>query len=263
MRENKVYIGFTNTTKMYGSYTVVEKHPNQRYTVQFDNGYLLNTCYKHVLDGVIKNPTYPSIRGVACVGVGHYTAKDGSRNSPAYEVWGGIIKRCYSSKSKSFPIYGGVGAFVCEEWLNFQNFAKWFYSHDLSKEVPMWSVDKDLAFISNKEYCPDKCNMVPFSVNSLFTGAKVVTGATFSAKSNKWIAQIQRGRIGGTGKKRQCNLGTYHTEQEAIEAYTIAKIEHCAKVAEANKDYIPQVIFNNLTCEDYVRAVLLEKRNLL
>ncbi len=261
--EGKVYIGFTKKTKDYGMYTVIEKLPVQRYIVEFDNGYIKHAHYKEVLLGRIKNPTYPKIYGVACIGEGIYTAKnpDNTRwNSPAYEVWVGILKRCYSVESRSYPIYGGAGAFVCEGWLNFQNFAEWYYKQPMNPEVGMWAVDKDLQYVGSKEYCPEKCNLVPFAVNSLFTGARVATGATYKPKRDKWVAQIQRGRIGGTGKKRQCYLGAFATEQEAIDAYTAAKVEHCAEVAMKNKGYIPEVVYDNLTSEVYVRAVLLEKR---
>ena len=254
-------------TDSFGTFEVVAIKPKGRYTVRFCNGYTRDVAHKEVTTGRVKNPTYLSIYGVACLGIGEHTATklvSGRKvNTSAYEVWNGIIKRCYNPMAVSYSRYGGIGVTVSVSWRNFQTFADWFYSHTFSEEIPLWEVDKDLTNTAVKEYSCEFCNLVPNTVNALFSGTRVLKGVTFNKQKGKWVAQLQRGELTTKGSPKQSYLGQYTSEQEAIEAYTIAKIEHCAKVAEANKDYIPQVIFNNLTCEDYVRAVLLEKRNLL
>lgn len=38
--------------------------------------------------------------------------------SPEYRAWGGMKERCYNKKSRDYKYYGGVGIFVCDEWIN-------------------------------------------------------------------------------------------------------------------------------------------------
>ena len=42
--------------------------------------------------------------------------------SSEYSVWEGMKRRCYNSKSRSYPNYGGRGITVCDRWHNFENF---------------------------------------------------------------------------------------------------------------------------------------------
>lgn len=46
----------------------------------------------------------------------------GKTDSEEYRIWLGIMSRCYNPKRKTYPLYGGVGIVVVEQWHNFQNF---------------------------------------------------------------------------------------------------------------------------------------------
>jgi hypothetical protein len=43
---------------------------------------------------------------------------------PLYQVWRGMMKRCYNENATGYHNYGGRGIKVCPRWHNFWNFAK-------------------------------------------------------------------------------------------------------------------------------------------
>ena len=65
--------------------------------------------------------------------------KHGLGNSSEYSSWVQMKERCYNKNSKKFPLYGGRGIIVCEEWRNsFDNFIK-----DMGKKPePSFSLDR-------------------------------------------------------------------------------------------------------------------------
>lgn len=47
----------------------------------------------------------------------------GMTKTNTYRSWTGMKQRCYNPNNKKYPIYGGAGITVCEEWKNsFTNF---------------------------------------------------------------------------------------------------------------------------------------------
>ena len=46
----------------------------------------------------------------------------GMHNTPEYETWCAMIKRCNNEKCDSYKNYGGRGITVCNEWLDFEKF---------------------------------------------------------------------------------------------------------------------------------------------
>ena len=71
-----------------------------------------------------------------------------------------ILERGYSKLWKEkHPTYENV--YVCEEWHNFQNFAKWYYNNYYSINEERMEIDKDILYKNNKVYSPDTCIIVP------------------------------------------------------------------------------------------------------
>ena len=78
---------------------------------------------------------------------------------PAYRLWGNVLQRCYSEKSHHRnPTYAGVK--VCDEWLSFMAFRKWW----VENHVDGWQLDKDLLS-DNRIYSPEACIFVPSWIN--------------------------------------------------------------------------------------------------
>lgn len=56
-------------------------------------------------------------RSCGCIPSGLRSAKThGESHSRLYRVWSQMIQRCTNPNQKKYPIYGGRGITVCEEW---------------------------------------------------------------------------------------------------------------------------------------------------
>lgn len=104
------------------------------------------------------------------VGVNDYEGrvKINGKMIKSYNTWKNMLERCYDDKLlKKYPTY--TDCTVCEEWLYFSNFKKWFDEHyrwDLDEKGLRPCLDKDLLVKGNKIYSPDTCIFLPNSVNS-------------------------------------------------------------------------------------------------
>ncbi|HET8689672.1 MAG TPA: hypothetical protein VFM18_23950, partial [Methanosarcina sp.] len=87
----------------------------------------------------------------------------------AYNVWHGILSRCYSPKNTNYKNYGGHGVTVCDEWLVFQNFARWYLEQ---YSEPNWHIDKDILVKGNKIYSPETCCIIPGELNTIISNKK-------------------------------------------------------------------------------------------
>lgn len=236
-------IGQRIATKKYGEFTIIEIRSYNDIDVQFDDGTVVTRQAKEVKRGVVANYNKPEVCGVGFRGYGKYSAKENGKNTPAYEVWRGILRRCYGVVDKNHAIQY-FGTTVSEEWLNFQNFAEWFYSQ------PNWDkgyhCDKDFMSDGIKIYSKETCFLCPPELNSLFTGAgKACRGANpkgvhFCSLKKKFIAQYHNG---GT---QQEYLGAFNSAKDAFVAYKVAKERRIKEVAEKYKNEIPEVVYNKL-----------------
>lgn len=185
----------------------------------------------------------PSVMGVGFVGDGVHkpciTIDGKKKNTAAYEVWRGIMRRCYDKKwqKSKRPTYEGCS--VSEVWHNFQNFANWYYEH---KHFGLgYHLDKDLTKIGNKEYGPDTCDLIPVEVNSFYTGSKSFStrGVHFCNNKKKFIVQCH---VNG----RQNYYGAYDSEEKAREAYRIAKTKQFENLVSRYGEVLSEAVKNNL-----------------
>ena len=112
--------------------------------------YRKKTNYQNFKSGQIKNPYDKSVHGVGCIGDGEFLTKEPNGYHPTreYTCWIHMIERCYLEKNKDLhrSYYGKC--IVCDEWLNFQNFAKWHREHyyDVNERLHL---DKDILIAGN------------------------------------------------------------------------------------------------------------------
>lgn len=196
-----------------------------------------HTTYSNFKKGEVKNPYDRSVFNIGYVGVGKYMTRNTILKKPetSYETWTSMLERCYKNK-KSFPAYYGICT-VCDEWLNFQNFAEWFENNKYKVDERL-HIDKDILFPGNKIYSPDMCLLVPQRINMLFLHKPNNSGlpnGINKTKTNKYNASY-------CGK----SLGTFSTLEEAYSIYAQNKENAIKKTADEYKDIIPQKVFDAL-----------------
>ncbi len=122
--------------------------------------------YTQISKGNIRNLYYPNTYGVGYLGIGKFKTRDLGKVTLHYRKWSGMLERCYSDKyHQKKPTYKDCT--VCEEWHNFQNFAKWIQDKiDSGEYQEGYHLDKDIKINGNKIYSPDTCMFVSPSINS-------------------------------------------------------------------------------------------------
>lgn len=225
----KFYEGMIYTS-FYGTpIKIIEYIDNRNVVVEFldDTHYITTTFMSCVKDGNVKNPYKRTVYG-GYFGEGPYNTRD---HSKAYKTWDSMLKRANAYLDK--PSYYNCS--VCEEWLNFQNFAQWYcsyisllnsdYYHDyqLDKDILQWNFPK-------KIYSPESCCLVPQRVNSALVGLNMKKtnnlplGVSYNGYGS-YIASIDY-------NEQRIHLGTFSTPEEAFKVYRKAKISAIRDVAD-------------------------------
>jgi hypothetical protein len=66
-----------------------------------------------------------------------------------------MIQRCYNTKRKAYPDYGGRGIIVCDSWRNdFISFKEWAEQHGYSDELSIERINAD------GNYDPGNCEWI-------------------------------------------------------------------------------------------------------
>ena len=77
-----------------------------------------------------------------------------------YDVWKLIIRRCNNPNTGCYPVYGGRGIKICEEWMSFENFYEWAHANGYVEGLQIDRID------SNGNYEPSNCRFVTSMVNN-------------------------------------------------------------------------------------------------
>ena len=137
---------------------------------------------------------------------------------------------------------------MCEEWCNFQNFAKWYENNYYEVESEVMNLDKDILVKHNKIYSPDTCIFVPHRINTLFIkrqndrGESVIGTNLYKGKYRVHCHMINP----KTGKSKEEYLGYYDSQEKAFEIYKYYKERNIKEVADYYKSLIPQKLYDAL-----------------
>ena len=242
MLEDKVLVGQVRNTNEGGSFTVIEFHSATNVIIRHndEHGHVAKVSSCQVRNGVIRNPFYPTLYGVAYMGVGKHKAKIKGKNVQHYSVWTGAVCRCYCPvRLAKTPSYNGCT--LSKEFLCYQNFAEWYTSHE--SYGLGYDLDKDLLVKGNKIYSAETCTMLPKELN-------LAIKVKFSKNSDLPIG-VLRNKVGGyiaALKKglKGYHLGTFKTPEEASAAYVKAKEAYVKELALEYKDQIEPRAFEAL-----------------
>ncbi|MGL6175196.1 MAG: hypothetical protein ACRC1P_11375 [Cellulosilyticaceae bacterium] len=206
--------------------------------VKFKSGYVCkNKTYSCFINGRIKDKMFPSVHGVGFLGDGEFAMCENKKETMEGKVWANIMHRCYDKGyAKRRPTY--IECTVCDEWHNFQNFAKWYNDNKWTNTdlIP----DKDiLCHGRNKVYSPDTVLLVDKRINMIFIKSdarrgRYPIGVTFNKK--KFISQCCT-FDGETICKRY--LGSFDTPEEAFQVYKLFKENYIKQVADEYKAKYP------------------------
>ena len=134
------------------------------------NNCIVHTQYINFLNGVVKNYNKITHGFKGYLGQGEYKSEhreNGKRvHHKSYSIWSGMHDRAGNFDGRH-PSYKDV--YVCDEWCNYQNFAKWYEERDIVNiKNDFMCIDKDLLHPSSRVYSPDTCCLIPNRINEIF-----------------------------------------------------------------------------------------------
>ena len=221
-----------------GIMEIVEYNKATDIIVEFINtGYRTRCTYNQFKKGNVKDNFVPSICGVGYIG--DTTIKNTDKTlKKSYMHWRGMIDRCYNRKLKAYE-----KCYVCDEWLCYANFEKWYIDNYYEIDGEIMNLDKDILVNGNKIYSPETCIFVPERINLLFVGKesskrKYPTGVYYMPNRTKCF-------LGRVISPEEGNISKYFLmPEEAFNFYKQNKEKIIKHMAEKYKDMIPQKLYN-------------------
>lgn len=202
---DKYFVGAKFENKQGEIFEVIGKSDKKDFFfIKFkdENGFIAERSRTNIFKGNIKNPFHKINYGIGYIGVGKYKSSDKNRLTKAYNAWRGMLERCYCEETRGkYPTYKNVE--VCEEWHNFQNFAKWFEKNNKKN----WALDKDLKQkgLKKKIYSENTCIFIPRKINNYIKSLRIDNKCGFSCISYNKVNKVYVLRITDfdTGKEKQ------------------------------------------------------------
>lgn len=225
---------------------IIEYKGNTDILVRFEHGNTVHTSWQAFLKGNVKNAYDKTVYGVGFFGEGKYKSSKIKKESPQYYTWESMLRRCYSIKSINKNItYKDVK--VCEEWHNFQNFAKWYDENYYEVEGETICLDKDILYKGNKIYSPKTCIFAPHRINTLFikNEAKrndLPIGVHLRKDKTKPTYRVRC----GNGYGKDIDLGSYISVQAAFKAYKVFKERLIKQIANEYQSKVPDKLYQAL-----------------
>lgn len=249
------HIGEINTNKYGETFKIIGYNNCNDIIIEFLNDvhYTKHTNYSYFKQGKVASPYAKRTFGVGYLGEGEYTFTDKNNldskghaiKTVCFNYWQSMMYRCYSEKFQKKTAY--IDCTVCEEWHNYQNFAKWFYENYYTVNDEIMNLDKDIILKNNKIYSPTTCCFIPAIINKIFVkrekakNFKVPIGLCQRNFRNKikYSASIKK-------YNKDKYLGCFNTIEEAFNVYKAEKEKYIKEVANNYKEYLPKTVYNAL-----------------
>ena len=204
---------------------------------QDEHKYRMRVEYHNFKRGTVKNPYHKLLYGRGYIGVGPYEQTINRKATREYDMWRRMFDRCYSGKQPSYD-----DCEVCEEWWNFQNFAKWYKEHYYEIPGQIMQVDKDWLCVGNRLYCPENCCIAPHIINSCLLTHGKISDSKLPSGLNETASGRIKARCSVYGKRK--DLGTFDTIDEAYNVYKNFKIEYVESLGYRFKNFLPPNLYN-------------------
>lgn len=202
-----------------------------------------HTSYKEFKNGKIKCPYEPRVCGIGYIGEGSHKSRDeNSEKYRSYEVWKSMLERCYDETRRyKYPSY--IDCTICDEWLNYQNFADWYDLNYYEINGETMHIDKDILYKGNTIYSPETCVIVPRTINNLFVRPNITKGTLPVGVKRAATVEVKYEATCNDINHERKYLGIYNTIEEAFYAYKEFKEKVIKEIAENYKDQIPYDLY--------------------
>lgn len=225
--------------------TIISYKDRHNITVEFEDGCIIEAQYKQFKEGRLKSKNEKRFYNIGYIGMGKYSTKINNKFTPQYSHWNGIMTRCYNGnlheKHKTYE-----NCTVCEEWHNFQNFAKWYDENYYEIEGQKTHLDKDILIKGNKIYSPETCVFVPQEINLLFVKGDNIRGDFPIGVTYHKRDLVFEAKCGSSNENGRAYLGRFDTSIEAFKAYKSYKERIIKEIADKYKNSIPLKLYNAL-----------------
>ena len=245
---SSVKIGDANYNKYGTLMEVIEYRNYDDITIKFENGIIQDTSSDSFKKGQVHSYLDKTICGKGYLGENFI---EPIKDKLSYKHWSSMIRRCYNSNSRNKRYYNDVE--VCEEWLSYSNFKKWFDENYWECDETL-DVDKDILCKGNKIYSPQTCLLVPHKINNLFCKANKIRGKyplgvsyTINKQGIKYIYvrifEKQKIKSVYVGKETQDTILTaFNMYKESKENY----LKYIANLYKSKYSSFPQDLYNAL-----------------
>ena len=240
-------VGKVYKSKLSGDFKIVKYNDSENVEIQFINtGFETSAQLGVIRNGNVKDPYSPSVYGIGVLGT-KYSSKINGVQTKEYDLWRGMLKRCYSDAYKNKnPTY--IDCEVSNKFKSYEYFYEW-----CNKQVGFgndgngnpFQLDKDLLVKGNKIYSENTCVFIPKEINSLLVKREALRGehliGVYWSKTNKAF----RARV-NKNKGKSEHLGYFKTEIEAFNTYKVAKEAFVKEQANKWKSQIDERAYNAL-----------------
>ena len=217
---------------------IVEYNSPMNVVIEFqdEHKFRKKTYIQNFKKGDVRNPYDKTVYDIAYLGDGDYKVWVDNHKTDTYGVWHDMVERCYNEKTRHAHM-AYKDCTVCNEWLNYQTFCKWYYENYYSTGEGRMHLDKDILVKNNRIYSPETCIFVPQRINMMFIHQPNKLGLpTGMTKSSKGYRTLYNGKL----------LGIYINLDKALEAYMKEKRLHIKQVADEYKNKIPNKLYKAL-----------------
>ena len=98
--------------------------------------------------------------------------RHGEHDTRLFNIWRGMKQRCLNPKNVKYKDYGGRGIKICDEWMDYLNFAKWAKSNGYSEVLTIDRIDVD------GDYRPGNCRWADMKTQANNTRRNKKRGTT-------------------------------------------------------------------------------------
>lgn len=108
------------------------------------------------------------------------------RRTRLYTIWCGMRQRCNNPNRDAYPLYGGKGVKVCDEWNEYDGFKAWAMENGYADNLCIDRID------SKGNYEPSNCRWITASENTARANKNHTTRRVIRGEGTSKVCQPQR-----------------------------------------------------------------------